>query len=182
MAGALFRTKSIDRLCPTSHGTGEDDAQADPRSVRAGRARHRRDHRRRAVRAHRRRDRRAVGSVGDARVHRRRRRLRLRRPLLRRVRVDDSDRRQRLHLLLRDDGRARRLDHRLGPDASSTRSAPRRSRSRGASTSTRCSSTSACTSRTNGAIHRSRRCGGTGVARHHQHPGDLHPRCSCRRC
>ena len=43
-------------------------------------------------------------------------RLPLRRPLLRRVRVDDPDRRQRLHLRLRDAGRARRLDHRLGPD------------------------------------------------------------------
>ena len=74
-------------------------------------------------------------------VHRRRHRLRVRRALLRRVRVDDPDRRQRLHLLVRDDGRAGRVDHRLGPRASSTRSARPRSPSRGASTSTRCSST-----------------------------------------
>ena len=42
--------------------------------------------------------------------------LRLRRPLLRRVRLDDPDRRVRLHLRLRHARRARRLDHRLGPD------------------------------------------------------------------
>ena len=43
-------------------------------------------------------------------------RLRLRRPVLRRVRVDDPDRRLGLHLRLRHAGRVRRLDHRLGPD------------------------------------------------------------------
>ena len=43
-------------------------------------------------------------------------RLRLRRPLLRRVRGDDPGRRVGVHLRLRDPGRARRLDHRLGPD------------------------------------------------------------------
>ena len=49
-------------------------------------------------------------------VHRRRLRLFVRRPLLRRVRGDDPDRRKRVHVRLRDDGRARRLDHRLGLD------------------------------------------------------------------
>ena len=43
-------------------------------------------------------------------------RLRVRRPLLRRDGLDRADRRQRLHLRLRDDGRIHRLDHRLGPD------------------------------------------------------------------
>ena len=43
-------------------------------------------------------------------------RLRLRRPLLRRDGLDRPDRRQRLHLRLRDHGRVHRLDHRLGPD------------------------------------------------------------------
>ena len=47
---------------------------------------------------------------------RRRDRLRLRGPVLRRDGVDDPDRRQRLHLLLRDARRVRGLDHRLGPD------------------------------------------------------------------
>ena len=41
--------------------------------------------------------------------------LRLRGAVLRRVRLDDSGRRQRLHLRLRDARRAVRLDHRLGP-------------------------------------------------------------------
>ena len=67
--------------------------------------------------AHRRGDRRPRRPGGGARLRRRRHRLRLRRPLLRRVRLDDPDRRQRLHLRLRHHGRARRLDHRLGPGA-----------------------------------------------------------------
>ena len=85
-------------------------------ALRSGRARHRRDHRRRPLRPHRGRRRQQRRPVGDARLHRGRARLRLRRPLLRRVRVDDPDRRQRVHLRVRDDGRAGRLDHRLGPD------------------------------------------------------------------
>ena len=44
-------------------------------------------------------------------------RLRLRRAVLRRVRGDDSDRRQRLHLRLRHARRDLRLDDRLGPDS-----------------------------------------------------------------
>ena len=44
-------------------------------------------------------------------------RLRLRRPVLRRDGERRSDRRQRVHLLLRHHGRAGRLDHRLGPGA-----------------------------------------------------------------
>ena len=110
-------------------------------------------------------------------VPRRRPRLRVRRPLLRRVRLDDPDRRQRLHLLLRDDGRARRVDHRLGPDASSTRSAPPRSRSPGASTSTRCSSTSACTCPTHGVTRRSRSTRGPASHGIMNVPALVHPRC-----
>ena len=46
----------------------------------------------------------------------RRHRLRLRRPVLRRDGLHGPGRGQRLHLCLRHAGRARRLDHRLGPD------------------------------------------------------------------
>ena len=115
MAGSLFRTKSIDRLLADASTSGEGTLKRTLGPVAlvalgigaiigAGLF-----VRTAAAIAER------SGPVGDARVHRRRRRLRVRRPLLRRVRVDDPDRRQRLHLLLRDDGRAGRLDHRLGP-------------------------------------------------------------------
>ena len=50
-------------------------------------------------------------------VHHRRHRLRLRRPVLRRVRLDDPRLRQRLRVLLRDARRSRRLVHRLEPGA-----------------------------------------------------------------
>ena len=49
-------------------------------------------------------------------LRRHRRGLRIRGALLRRVRGDGADLRQRLHLFLRDARRARRVDHRLGPD------------------------------------------------------------------
>ena len=57
--------------------------------------------------------------------------LRLRGPLLRRDGLDDPDRRQRLHLLLRDARRVHRLDHRLGPDPRVRARAPRRCPSAG---------------------------------------------------
>ena len=49
-------------------------------------------------------------------VRHRRDRLRAGRAVLRRVRLDRAGRGQRLHVLLRDVRRVRRLDHRLGPD------------------------------------------------------------------
>ena len=59
----------------------------------------------------------AAGAGGVAGVVRADRlRLRVRRAVLRRARRDGADRRQRLHLRLRDAGRVRRLDHRLGSD------------------------------------------------------------------
>ncbi len=57
-----------------------------------------------------------AGPSLDALVRPHRRRLRVHRALLRRVRLDGADLRLGLHLRLRDPGRARRLDHRLGPD------------------------------------------------------------------
>ena len=53
----------------------------------------------------------------DGLLHGRRHHLHLRRAVLRRVRLDGAGGRQRLHLRLHDDGRAVRLDHRLGPGA-----------------------------------------------------------------
>ena len=50
-------------------------------------------------------------------LHHRRHRLRLCRPVLRGVCLHDSDCRQRLHLRLRDHGRAGGLDHRMGAGA-----------------------------------------------------------------
>ena len=112
---SLFRTKSIDRLLAEAGATGERTLKRTLGGWSAGGAGHRRDHRRGNLRAHRGRHRGARRTVGDPGVHRRGSRLSVRRPLLRRVRVDDPDRRQRLHLLVRDDGRVRGLDHRLGP-------------------------------------------------------------------
>ena len=53
---------------------------------------------------------------GRAVVHRGGHRVGVRRPLLRRDGLDDPHLGERVHLLVRDDGRARRVDHRLGPD------------------------------------------------------------------
>ena len=58
-----------------------------------------------------------AGPGPDGLLRRRRHHLHLRRPVLRRVRLDGARRRQRLHLRLHHDGRAVRLDHRLGPGA-----------------------------------------------------------------
>ena len=85
------------------------------RSAEPNGARHWIDHRHRHLCAH-----------GDSRVPERRpraravddhlrRRLRVRRPLLRRVRGDGPRRGQRVHLRVRDGRRNLRLDHRLGP-------------------------------------------------------------------
>ena len=97
------------------HRGGGAPAQARRRRARPDRARARRDHRHRHLRRHRRGDRRRR-PVDRPLVRARRRHVRVLGALLRRAGVDDPGRRQRLHVLLRDDGRARRLDHRLGPD------------------------------------------------------------------
>ena len=90
------------------------EAHAD--RVRPHPARHRRDHRHRHLRAHRHGGREPGRARDHALVHAGRARLRVRRAVLRGVRVDDPDRRQRLHLRLRDARRDRRVDDRLGPD------------------------------------------------------------------
>ena len=110
----LFATKSVDQLRSRRGGLARAQAHAD--RDRPGAAGHRRDHRHRHLRAHRTLGRQIRRARGRAVVRRRRHRLGVRRALLRRDGVDDPDRRQRVHLLVRDDGRARRLGHRLGLD------------------------------------------------------------------
>ena len=115
MDSNLFKTKSIEQLV----GDVEHGSKALKRSLTAlgpDAARHRRHHRHRHLRAHR-HGRGQPGRPGDHDVvSRGGPGVRVRGALLRRVRLDDSDRRQRLHLRLRDAGRAGRLDDRLGPD------------------------------------------------------------------
>ena len=113
---SMFATKSIEQLKAEQAHTGEHTPQARARARQSRHARHRRDHRHRHLRP----DRRGGGGArrpaivlsmvlaGIASA--------LRRPLLRRVRVDGADRRLGLHLRLRDARRVHRLDHRLGPD------------------------------------------------------------------
>ena len=71
--------------------------------------------RRRHLHAHRAHGGRRRRAVDLARLRSRRHRVRPRRALLRRVRLDRAGRGQRLHVLLRHVRRVRRLDHRLGP-------------------------------------------------------------------
>ena len=75
-------------------------------------------------------------------LRRRRPRLPLRRPLLRRVRLPGPGGRQRLHLRLRHPGRAARLDHRLGPDPRIRHGLRLRRRRPGRNTSTNSSTSS----------------------------------------
>src|SRR5439155_506455 len=82
----------------------------DPHLARCGR-----DHRSRHLRADRARCERLRRSRPDSLLRLRRDRLCARRPLLRRVRLDGAGRGQRLHLRVRDPGRAVCVDHRLGP-------------------------------------------------------------------
>ena len=77
---------------------------------------HRRHHRHRHLRDHRRGDRRLRARRSSSSFVLAGVTCALLRALLRRAGVDDPGLRQRLHLRLRDAGRARRLDHRLGPD------------------------------------------------------------------
>ncbi len=95
-------------------------AEARAGSVQRHPPRHRRHHRRRHLCHHRHRRgrrRRSPGCrpVADDLLRHHGDRLRLHRPLLRRVRLDGADLRLGLHLFLRHPGRAGRLDHRLGP-------------------------------------------------------------------
>ena len=181
VAGALFRTKSIDRLMADVAGSGEATLKRTlgPLSlvtlgigaiIGAGLF-----VRTAAAIAER------AGPVGDAGVPRRRLRLRVRRPLLRRVRLDDSDRRQRLHLFVRDDGRAGGVDHRLGP-LSRIRGRRRHGRDRlervlqqGPRVRRHARAVSS------GATRRSRSSAAR-RPRHHEHSGDLHPARRCRCC
>ena len=117
MASQLLQRKPLDRFQAEAEGrAGRPGAQARARPDRPRDAGHRRDHRHRDLRA----DGRGGGRPrrpGRGRLVRGRgARLRLRGPLLRRIRDADPDLGQRLQLRLRDARRDRRLDHRLGPD------------------------------------------------------------------
>ena len=85
------------------------------------------------------------------------------------------DRRQRLHLLLRDDGRARGVDHRLGPGArvrgrrGDGRDRVERVLQQGARVRSGCSIPYQWS-------HSPFEASTAGDARHHEHPGGLHPR------
>ncbi len=112
----MFRRKPVAMLMADAD-SGMRRTQARARRARPDDARNRRDRRRRNLRHDRRRRR----EIRRPRRHRFVRRLRLRLrdggAVLRRVRRDDSDRGQRVLVLLRHDGRAGRLDHRMGPGA-----------------------------------------------------------------
>ena len=110
----LFATKPVDALVADTEDS-EHQLRALGRGARPHRARAGRDHRhghlRRDRRGHRRRRARDRPLVRPGR-----RDLRLLGAVLRRAGLHHPGRGQRLHLLLRDDGRADRVDHRLGPD------------------------------------------------------------------
>ena len=100
---------------PARGDEGGEPPAADARPGPADEPRRRRDHRHGHLRPDRAGRPRQDGPGADALVRRRGGRLRLRGPLLRRVRLDGPGRRLGLHLRLRDARRALRLDHRLGP-------------------------------------------------------------------
>ncbi len=111
---SLFAVKPLDLILADSEGD----------SLKRSLRRHanwwrwdRRDHRRGLVFAHRTGRGAERGAGRGAQFYARGGRLRVRGPVLQRIRDHDSDRRQRLHLLLRDHGRADGVDHRLGPGA-----------------------------------------------------------------
>ncbi len=181
MAGALFRTKSIDRLLADAAASGEGTLKRTlgPLQLVAlgigaiiGAGLFVRTAAAIADRA---------GPSVDARLHRRRHRLRVRRPVLRRVRVDDPDRGQRLHLLVRHDGRAGRVDHRLGPGARI-----RRRRRDGRDRVERVLQQAARMVRDAHPVSvvplAVRDVGDAGVQRHHEHPGGVHPAVADRCC
>ena len=96
--------------------TGRAQPEAHARPVSTDRARRGRHHRRRHLRAGR-TGRALRRARPDALLRAVRPGLRVRRPLLCRIRRHDPAGRQRLHLRLRHAGRTVRLDHRLGSDA-----------------------------------------------------------------
>ena len=106
---------------PRRPGPDHRDARGGPRAQTVGhrdpadRDGRRRHHRHRHLRRHR-RGRRHRRARRDPLLRARRGRLHVLRALLRRARLVDPGVRQRVHLRVRDARRARRLDHRLGPD------------------------------------------------------------------
>ena len=108
------------------------------RAGRAHRARHRRHHRHRHLRADRHRRRQPCRPGDRPLVRDRRHRLRLRRPLLRRIRLDDAGLRQRLLLLVRDARRSASPGSSAGSWCSNTCSPRRPSRWAGRDTSSGC--------------------------------------------
>ena len=125
------------------HRRAGQQAPTRARRLRPHRLRRRGAHRRRHLHHHRAR-RRGHHRPGDRHLVRHRRdRLRVRGPLLRRVRLDGAGGGQCLHVLLRHVRRVHRLDHRLGPHP---RVRPRRGRGveeLGASTWASCSAAAA---------------------------------------
>ena len=106
----------VDRATRRRRRTWRQGAQAQPVGVGPDAAGHRRHHRHGHLRAHRNR-RGQPGRAGDHDVvPGRGPGLRVCGAVLRRVRVDDPDRRQRLHLRLRHARRAGGVDDRLGLD------------------------------------------------------------------
>ena len=132
----VFRTKSVEQSIAETDEP-EHQAQEEPRRPRPDRLRGRRHHRRRHLRPHRHRRRHQLRARDRALLRHRRRRVRARRALLRRVRLDGAGRRQRLHVQLRHLRRAGRLDHRLGPGARVHHRRRRRSRPASPATSRR---------------------------------------------
>ncbi len=109
-----MRRKPIAALMDDAGPIAADCARA--RRPRPDRARHRRNHRRRHLRDDR--GRRATGRAGtDPVIRDGRRGVHDGGAVLCRVRLDDPGGWQRVFLFVRHDGRAGRMDHRLGPRA-----------------------------------------------------------------
>ena len=109
----LFARKSAEAL--QDGRVRQHRVEACGRHARPHRAGHRRDHRHRHLRDHRGGDRQV--RAGDRHLVRRRRaHVPLQRAELRRAGVDDPGLGLGVHVQLRDARRARRVDHRLGPD------------------------------------------------------------------
>ncbi len=141
---SIFATKDIDQIQAEASGAGAGHhAQARARPGRSGLSWHWRHHRNGHLRVDRTSRSRAPGRPSCCHDSRRLR-VHAHEPLLRRVRVDRADRRIGLTPgWLRDARRVRRVDHRLGLDSRSTRSAPPPSRSAGQDISSASCTTSA---------------------------------------
>ena len=114
MDSNLLKTKSLEQLCQRRRARRQG-AQAHADGLRPDTARHRRHHRHRHLRADRHRGGQPGGSGHRRVVSGRRPRLRVCGPVLRRVRLDDPHRGQRLYLRVRHARRDLRVDDRLGP-------------------------------------------------------------------